>query len=155
MEKRNFHSLHFKNVRAQCQLQSTTAHGHWGRLTVVLQGGLVWPQGHPVAPQIFTDKRLKDSVSFSVTSVIIIDYRHHHQHSHCLPPAVAGCQNIKVCFSSNCSPSSLFSVSSSSPQTAFFVSPSLLSCLPSPLPPEFLSPASQVSREFSSSSSTL
>lgn len=51
-------------------------------------------------------KDLKDCMSFSITSVIIIDY---HQHSHCLLPAVAGCQNIKVSFSSNCSPSFLIS----------------------------------------------
>lgn len=103
------------------------------------------------------NKDLKDRVSFSITSVIIIDYHHHHQlHSCCLPAAVGSCQNIQVCSSSNCSPSTLRSFSSSSPQTAFLIPP--LCCPPFLCLLSFsqcFSPASRASGEFSSSSSAL
>lgn len=112
------------------------------RLVVVQQLGLIWPQGHPVAPQIrlirsdSLIKDLKDRVSFSITSVIIIDYPHHQLHSCRLPAAVGNCQNIQVCPSSNCSPSTLHSFSSSSPQTASLIPPL---CCPPLSPPFFFS----------------
>lgn len=93
-----------RTVREQNQLQNSAGRGHWVKSAVVQQGGLDWTRHH-VAPKILQLRTLK-TVSFSVTSVFIIDY---HQHPHCLLPAVASCQNIKVSFSSNYSPSFLIS----------------------------------------------
>lgn len=47
-----------------------SARGHLVRLLIVQQLGLIWPQGHPVAPQIRlirSGSLIKDRVSFSIT----------------------------------------------------------------------------------------
>lgn len=77
-------SLHF-----QTKVSCSFAQGHIGRVDIFA----LRPHKDTLRPHILylqPNKTLKICVNLSILSVTI--HRHHHQHSRCLPAAVADCQ---------------------------------------------------------------